>query len=341
MAVSLERYLHPYYLTNAALVGSYGILKSHYENNGFTSHSKYLEESTLTYWVSPLERQWNLSLFPFHLRVLMDIAIGVCVPKSLEDGCFSLNLVAGGASATWLPPGCQVPKHQVFTDCKIFTVAQESQAFAALAVILMLHYFFRYKSLDGFLSNVFFYSKAILVTLAYIIDKRVFWWYGLAVGVAHLLLPQPRQEYIPAVEVLTASGMKEKVLQKDSKTNWLVVCNTSWSAECTHYAPILSELAAEFSSDTLKFGSLDVGTWGTWAAKQLKLEVNASSTHLPTWIMFENGAELGRFPRTDSDQKRPCYKKKDLVKFFLLNSQAAGKQATGGSSGSGKHSRKK
>lgn len=221
---------------------------------------------------------------------------------------------------------------------------QETQAFTGLGIVGVFRYFFLFNSPDGFASSMFFYAKVIITSLAFVVDSRLAAWYALAAVTGHLLLPQPRVEPLPQlVTDLTAAALKERVLVSGNKVSWLVMFTTPWSSSCTAYAPVLADLAGRYASDTMAFGTLDVGVWGG-VAKQLGIDINASSTQLPTWVLFEGGTELGRFPRAENATKKYAYSRKDLTKYFMLDdaeSRRAGGNAGSGSVGSGSNKKKK
>lgn len=48
---SVTRFLHPFYLINAALILCYQLVRNYHHTYGATAYSKYLGDASLSYWV--------------------------------------------------------------------------------------------------------------------------------------------------------------------------------------------------------------------------------------------------------------------------------------------------
>lgn len=157
----------------------------------------------------------------------------------------------------------------------------------------------------------------------------------------HSPLPPPPSTQ-GTVEALTPTTLREASAANDCA--WLVFFHTQSHGASVAAAPAFLEVAEEFASPKLKFGSFDVCVWPRTAA-ELKLTSNTWSNQLPAVVLFERGKEWGRLPPAsvaNDPSKRNYYTRKDIVRLFRLEErfarplEGAAAAAAGGGGGSKK-----
>jgi thiol-disulfide isomerase/thioredoxin len=87
---------------------------------------------------------------------------------------------------------------------------------------------------------------------------------------------------------------------KVGHSTWLVVMFASWSSPCAHFAPAFANLSRKHCrtdpEDSLRFGALDLSLWPGLAGNY-GMDLNATSSQLPTVVLFRDGQEVDRLPR--------------------------------------------
>ncbi|KAL1124557.1 hypothetical protein AAG570_001181 [Ranatra chinensis] len=168
----------------------------------------------------------------------------------------------------------------------------------------------------NYLTSSFVYTKVANQILWFYADFRMGLVYGVIFVLVGLLLPEPTYSGPDSVVYFrTANGLEEE-LSRDRRIVWLVAFYTAWNPACVNFAPIFSQLSAEYGLDNLKFGKVDVGRYPD-AAKKYHVNDSSVSKQLPTVILFKDGKEVVRRPTVDSKGK--------LYKFFFTedNTKAA------------------
>ncbi|KYN37688.1 Thioredoxin-related transmembrane protein 2 like protein [Trachymyrmex septentrionalis] len=123
-----------------------------------------------------------------------------------------------------------------------------------------------------------------------------------------LVLPEPMYQGPENVIYLRGANGLQEELQRDTRVVWLVAFYTAWNPACVTFAPIFSELSAEYALENFKFGKVDVGRHPDAAAKYHVSDASTSK-QLPTLILFKDGKEVERRPYADHKGK--------LVKFLF------------------------
>lgn len=119
---------------------------------------------------------------------------------------------------------------------------------------------------------------------------------------AGLLLPEPTYSGPENVTYFRgAQGLMDE-LQRDKKIVWIVEFYTVWNPACVTFAPVFSQLSAEYTLPNLKFGKVDVGRYPD-AGKQFHVSDSSMSKQLPTVLLFQDGKEAVRRPNVDSKGK--------------------------------------
>ena len=212
----------------------------------------------------------------------------------------------------------------------------ERQALGTLAVVSVVK-LFRSSTLDSFFAEFFLYSKAALGVLVYMIDRWVFGLYMLLYAAVFVLCTQPKYSGPDSLHYLTPATFDEIVIRNRGREParggraagpaaargdpmWLVEFYASWSPPCIQIEPMIADISLRYTTPLVKFAKLDVGRWPR-VAKQYGIHVGGTSKQLPTFIMFRDGAEIGRIPHVfrDGSVAKGRYRRQDIVKAFELD----------------------
>mmetsp|Transcript_4339 Transcript_4339/g.5795 ORF Transcript_4339/g.5795 Transcript_4339/m.5795 type:complete len:283 (+) Transcript_4339:101-949(+) len=225
----------------------------------------------------------------------------------------------------------------------------EKSAFSSLAILLAVKAV-RTLTMDAFMSDVFMFSKSVILFMAWNLEPRLFAWYLILFSVLFLMVPQPFFEGPEDIVYLTPATfdtlIKRKGLPKKDppdtggeKVRWLVEFYANWSPPCVHLDPVFAALSVQYTTETLQFGKMDLGRWPL-IAKEFNIHTGGTSKQLPTLILFEGGLEVGRIPHRFSDGSiaKGRYRKADIIKAFDLDHK---NPVPASNSKNGKNERKK
>lgn len=160
----------------------------------------------------------------------------------------------------------------------------------------------------NYLTSSFMYTKIANLILWFYSDVRLGIIYGVLFILFGLIIPEPTYSGPENIVYFrTVNGLEEE-MNRDKKVNWLVVFYTAWNPACVNFAPLFSQLSAEYNLENLKFGKVDLGRFPD-AGKKYHVSDSSLSKQLPTIILFRNGKEDIRRPMADSKGK--------LIKFFF------------------------
>lgn len=112
-------------------------------------------------------------------------------------------------------------------------------------------------------------------------------------------------------------------------TTWLVLMYASWSAPCAHFSPAFASLSLKYGKtddpkDALRFGALDLSLWPGLAASTYGMDLNATSSQLPSVVLYRDGVEVDRLPRKGA---RGRWTAADVERVFgLKGTDAAAKK---------------
>lgn len=198
----------------------------------------------------------------------------------------------------------------------------ERQSWGLFAIAMCIR-FPRSQSMDGFLSSVFLYGKAVIAVLTYLTDTRIFTCYIVLFVTLFLMFPQPVYEGPDKIEYLTPASLNDLVLGSTRLAKvWLVEFFAHWSPNCVHLEPVMADLSMRYATESLRFGKFDLARWPD-RAKDFKINMAGASPQLPTLIMFEDGEEVGRIPHVfpDGSVAKGRYNRRDIIKGFELDSR--------------------
>ncbi|OQS06016.1 hypothetical protein THRCLA_01918 [Thraustotheca clavata] len=180
-------------------------------------------------------------------------------------------------------------------------MTREQQMFVFLVGFTIINYPNK-STLDAVISMVFLYGKGGVGCLFYMLDTTLFVYYVVACLVTFVLLPYPKYQGPDDIVDLDLESF-ERRLKADKKVEWIVYFYADWCEDCLHQDAMYANLSLKYSSDTVKFGRVNVEQHPS-LAKQFQIDTNATTTvQLPTMILFINGKETKRAPRLDENGK--------------------------------------
>lgn len=160
----------------------------------------------------------------------------------------------------------------------------------------------------NYLTSSFIYTKIANLILWSYSDFRFGIGFGVIFILCGLLLPEPTYNGPENVTYFRTAGALDDELDHNKNTVWIVAFYTVWNPACVNFAPIFSQLSAEYDLPNLKFGKVDVGRFVEVGRKH-HVSDSSFSKQLPTMILFRNGKEVIRRPHADSKGK--------LIQFFF------------------------
>ncbi|GBG00338.1 hypothetical protein Rsub_13070 [Raphidocelis subcapitata] len=232
----------------------------------------------------------------------------VLAPRLLEGGASAAAAAAPGRSITTIEELRQ----------------WEKQVLLALAAIVTFK-LWRRRSWDHAAAQVFTYAKLVLALLVFVISPGLLAWYCLAFWAVYALLPQPIIDLAASgsVTALTPTTLKEASLATDAA--WMVFFYTQSHGTSVAAAPVFLQVADEFASSKLRFGTFDVCVFPR-AAMEAKLNTNTWSNQLPTVVLYEKGREWARLPPAEAinnPSKPNNYTRSDIIRLFKLEERFA------------------
>ncbi|XP_020208448.1 thioredoxin-related transmembrane protein 2 [Cajanus cajan] len=173
---------------------------------------------------------------------------------------------------------------------------------------------------EAFIADALFLAKICLFLLAFTMDRRLAIWYILVFLVIHMLTQQPPFEGLGTSSKLTPLQLESLLTEGTTTRLWLVEFRASYSPACIRSSQQFPELSITYSSKNLSFGIVDVGLFPN-AAEKFGISLSGSMGQLPTFILFENAAEVARFPELDFEATyfHPTITKGLLSRHFELD----------------------
>ncbi|XP_010532468.1 PREDICTED: thioredoxin-related transmembrane protein 2 [Tarenaya hassleriana] len=171
---------------------------------------------------------------------------------------------------------------------------REIQAFLALMMLSAVK-MVREETWEAFIADILFYAKIFLIAVSLITDYRLALWYSVAFSVIYLLALQPAFDKLGTAKKLTPLQLEELLSEGNTTTCWLIEFYASTSSAFVRSSRCFPELSITYSNDILSFGIVDLGLFPNVAAK-FGISLAGGMSQLPTYILFEKGTEVSRFP---------------------------------------------
>ncbi|GLJ30385.1 hypothetical protein SUGI_0601130 [Cryptomeria japonica] len=221
---------------------------------------------------------------------------------------FFSYIVIRHSASEWLSDGFS---HHLFR--------REIQALLTFGVLVALK-MVKSKTWESFIADSMLYAKGILIMLASILERRLAVWYIVVFIVIFLLFQQPHYSGQGYTIYLTPLQLESILTEGSNSELWLVEFRALWSSRCVQASRVLSDLSLMYSSKNLSFGLVDLGRFPN-AGSKFGITLGANMGQLPTYILFENGAEVSRIPEMDLEGKvkTPTITKRLLAQHFELD----------------------
>ncbi|KAH8355074.1 hypothetical protein KR093_004991 [Drosophila rubida] len=160
----------------------------------------------------------------------------------------------------------------------------------------------------NYLSSSFLYTKVANMILWSYADFRYGLGFLLICVLVGMLLPEPSYRGPEHITYFRNAQVFDEELARDKRASWLICFYTVWNPSCVNFAPIFAELSAEYNTEGLRFGKIDIGRFPD-VAQKYRISDSSFSRQLPTVILFQQGKEVDRRPCVDNKGK--------LQKFFF------------------------
>ena len=182
----------------------------------------------------------------------------------------------------------------LYSGDSMLRVSRELQLLLSIAVLLALKGK-NSPSMDGFLFNVFLFSK-LFMAVALAVDS--FLYAGLFIAATLVLaisFPQPTYSGPSKVSMLKGATLNSSVLADRTGTYHILLFVTYWAPPCSAFIPVFARLSNALASPSLKFWMVNI-TNAEPLARKFLIDTSTSSKQLPTLILFKDGVELSRLP---------------------------------------------
>ncbi|KAH0467591.1 hypothetical protein IEQ34_002624 [Dendrobium chrysotoxum] len=201
-------------------------------------------------------------------------------------------------------------------DLSLHLLRREIQAVLTLSVLTAVK-FVREETWEAFIADILFYSKVFLFAVTLVIDYHVAFCYSVAFVVIFVLAQQPPYDGVGESSHLTPLQLETLFAEGNSSRFWLVEFRVLCSSTCIRTSRIFSDLSVIYSNKNISFGIVDLGHFPNAAEN---FGISLSGPH-PTYILYENAVEVGRFPDINIDSKafRPAITKSILCQHFELD----------------------
>ena len=183
---------------------------------------------------------------------------------------------------------------------------------------------FRTHSAEHLLALLFSYAKTLALASAFFVSRRCLAATALQVLAVWLLAAPPEVDCAPAAPAVSPAALDAGL--RGGRT--VVLLHAGWHPGCAHFGPAFGRLARQHGNPALRFATLDLGRWPGHAAR-LGLELNATSSQLPTVVLYDGDAEVVRLPRKEAGGgvAKGRWSAKDVAAVLQLGTEAAAKKA--------------
>lgn len=196
---------------------------------------------------------------------------------------------------------------------------REIQAVLALSLLAAIK-ITREETWEEFIDNTLFYAKVLLVAIASIMDYHLALWFLVVFLVIYILTQQPVFRKLGTSNKLTPLQLEALLTEGKTSRYWLVEFRAQCSSTCIRASRVFPELSITYSNKNVSFGIVDLGLFPN-AAEKFGISLGESMGQLPTYVLFENNAEINRFPAFNFEEKlsHPHITKKLLAHHFQLD----------------------
>ncbi|KAG5408341.1 hypothetical protein IGI04_004660 [Brassica rapa subsp. trilocularis] len=212
-----------------------------------------------------------------------------------------------------------------YTSHRLFD--RELQAFLAFLMFSAIK-MVREETWEAFVADSLLYAKIFLIGVSLVMDYRVAIWFCVIFSVVYLLAQQPAFSKLGTAKKLTPMQLEDLLSDGTTTKYWLVRCSflinevvivDDTSSKCVRSSRCFPELSITYSNSLLSFGTIDLGLFPN-AASKFGISLAGGMSQLPTYILYEKGVEVHRFPDfyVDAAPSLPVTKKL-LCQHFELD----------------------
>lgn len=218
-----------------------------------------------------------------------------------------------------IPGACSYLFTHTESECELD--GRETEILFFLAIVVML----RTRktgsvTMINYLTSSFIYTKIANLILWTYADYLYGLGFGVIFVISALVLPEPTYTGNEKVTYFRSEFALDDELENDKSVVWIVAFYTVWNPACVNFAPVFSELSADYCLENLRFGKVDIGRFPTTGDKY-HVSDSSLSRQLPTVILFKNGKEFLRRPGIDAKGKLQnfFFSKDNIIAAFNLN----------------------
>ncbi|KAF2283010.1 hypothetical protein GH714_043656 [Hevea brasiliensis] len=199
------------------------------------------------------------------------------------------------------------------------TMDKEIQGILLLSVLAVIKWV-KEETWEAFVADILFFAKLLLVAITLILDYHLALWYIVIFSVIYISTQQPAFQGLGTSNKLTPLQLEALLTEGNTSRFWLVEFYAFYSSACIRASRCFPELSIIYSTKNLSFGRVDLGLFPN-AAEKFGISLSGGMSQLPTYILFENNAEVTRFPEWDFEAKslHPPVSKRLLYKHFELD----------------------
>ncbi|CAG7891497.1 unnamed protein product [Brassica rapa] len=203
-----------------------------------------------------------------------------------------------------------------YTSHRLFD--RELQAFLAFLMFSAIK-MVREETWEAFVADSLLYAKIFLIGVSLVMDYRVAIWFCVIFSVVYLLAQQPAFSKLGTAKKLTPMQLEDLLSDGTTTKYWLVEFYACSSSKCVRSSRCFPELSITYSNSLLSFGTIDLGLFPN-AASKFGISLAGGMSQLPTYILYEKGVEVHRFPDfyVDAAPSLPVTKKL-LCQHFELD----------------------
>uniref|UniRef100_M4CXK1 Thioredoxin domain-containing protein n=1 Tax=Brassica campestris TaxID=3711 RepID=M4CXK1_BRACM len=203
-----------------------------------------------------------------------------------------------------------------YTSHRLFD--RELQAFLAFLMFSAIK-MVRKETWEAFVADSLLYAKIFLIAVTLIMDYRVAIWFTVIFSVIYLLAQQPAFSRLGIAKKLTPMQLEDLLSDGTTTKYWLIEFYACSSSKCVRSSRCFPDLSITYSNNLLSFGTIDLELFPNTAAK-FGISLAGGMSQLPTYILFEKGVEVSRFPDfyVDATPSLPITKKL-LCQYFELD----------------------
>ncbi|XP_022157869.1 thioredoxin-related transmembrane protein 2 isoform X2 [Momordica charantia] len=191
----------------------------------------------------------------------------------------------------------------------------------AILVFLIFYMFkmVRQETPEAFIADMLLFVKVFLVALTSMMDYHLAIWYVIVFTGIYVFTQQPVFQGSGTCSKLTPLQLETLLTEGNKSRLWLVEFRVSFSADCIRSSRCLPDLSVTYSNKHLSFGVVDLGLFPN-VAEKFGISLGGSMNQLPSYILFENAAEVARLPDLDFELKAyPPITKRLLCRHFDLD----------------------